>query len=115
MHTRDEMSAPVVGIEGTPKPVSKIGLGTWQFGSREWGYGDDYARREAHNLVRRALDLGVTLFDTAEIYAWGASGSLAGRSARDATRRSWPPSSSLSRRSRAWCDAMGAPLRGGSG
>ena len=23
--------------------VSRIGLGTWQFGSREWGYGDSYA------------------------------------------------------------------------
>ncbi|MDF2827961.1 MAG: hypothetical protein K0R01_1244, partial [Mycobacterium sp.] len=23
--------------------VSRIGLGTWQFGSREWGYGDQYA------------------------------------------------------------------------
>jgi aryl-alcohol dehydrogenase-like predicted oxidoreductase len=23
--------------------VSRIGLGTWQFGSREWGYGDEYA------------------------------------------------------------------------
>ena len=23
--------------------VSSIGLGTWQFGSREWGYGTAYA------------------------------------------------------------------------
>ncbi len=34
------------GID-TGKPVSRIGLGTWQFGSREWGYGDDYAHGTA--------------------------------------------------------------------
>lgn len=57
----------------TAKPISRIGLGTWQFGSREWGYGEGYAGREAQAIVRRALDLGVTLFDTAEIYGFGRS------------------------------------------
>jgi aryl-alcohol dehydrogenase-like predicted oxidoreductase len=50
------------------KRISKIGLGTWQFGSAEWNYGEHYARRQAHAIVHRALELGVTLFDTAEIY-----------------------------------------------
>ncbi len=59
-------------------PISKIGLGTWQFGSREWGYGDDYAMREAGAIVRRALELGVTLIDTAEIYALGRSERIVG-------------------------------------
>ncbi|MGY1615188.1 aldo/keto reductase [Geodermatophilus sp. SYSU D00691] len=54
-------------------PVSRIGLGTWQFGSREWGYGDSYAERGAREIVRRARELGVTLFDTAEIYGFGRS------------------------------------------
>jgi aryl-alcohol dehydrogenase-like predicted oxidoreductase len=53
-----------------PKKISKIGLGTSQFGSAAWGYGRDYARREAPAIVRRALQLGVTLFDTAEIYGF---------------------------------------------
>jgi aryl-alcohol dehydrogenase-like predicted oxidoreductase len=48
--------------------VSVIGLGTWQFGSREWGYGGDYATGEAVRIVHRALDLGINLIDTAEIY-----------------------------------------------
>jgi aryl-alcohol dehydrogenase-like predicted oxidoreductase len=48
--------------------VSVIGLGTWQFGSREWGYGRDYASNEAVKIVHRALDLGINLIDTAEIY-----------------------------------------------
>ena len=59
--------------------VSAIGLGTWQFGSTEWGYGRDYAEREAGDIVRRALDVGITFFDTAEIYAFGRSERILGK------------------------------------
>jgi aryl-alcohol dehydrogenase-like predicted oxidoreductase len=59
-------------------PVSRIGLGTWQFGSREWGYGDAYADRAAVDIVRRARELGITLFDTAEIYGFGRSERILG-------------------------------------
>ncbi|MGY2074677.1 aldo/keto reductase [Blastococcus sp. SYSU DS0828] len=59
-------------------PVSRIGLGTWQFGSREWGYGDTYADRAARDIVRRARELGITLFDTAEIYGFGRSERILG-------------------------------------
>src|SRR4051812_2735500 len=59
-------------------PVSRIGLGTWQFGSREWGYGDTYADRGAREIVHRARELGVTLFDTAEIYGFGRSERILG-------------------------------------
>jgi aryl-alcohol dehydrogenase-like predicted oxidoreductase len=63
---------------GTAPRISKIGLGTWQFGAREWGYGEDYARQQARDIVRRALDLGVTLFDTAEMYGFGRSERILG-------------------------------------
>jgi aryl-alcohol dehydrogenase-like predicted oxidoreductase len=63
----------------TSKKISKIGLGTWQFGSAEWGYGESYAEKEANAIVRRALELGVTLFDTAEIYGSGRSEEILGR------------------------------------
>ena len=53
--------------------ISRVGLGTWQFGSTEWGYGAGYAGEEARLIVRRALELGVTFFDTAEIYGFGRS------------------------------------------
>ncbi|MGY2067215.1 aldo/keto reductase [Blastococcus sp. SYSU DS0619] len=59
-------------------PVSRIGLGTWQFGSREWGYGDAYADRAAGDIVRRARELGITLFDTAEVYGFGRSETILG-------------------------------------
>ena len=63
---------------GTTTRISRIGLGAWQFGSAEWGYGRDYAGQEAHAIVRRALELGVTLFDTAEIYGFGRSERILG-------------------------------------
>jgi aryl-alcohol dehydrogenase-like predicted oxidoreductase len=67
-----------LGIDTATK-ISRIGLGTWQFGSREWGYGEPYAEQEAHAIVNRALELGVTLFDTAEIYGFGRSERILGR------------------------------------
>ncbi len=59
--------------------VSRVGLGTWQFGSREWGYGEGYASGAAVQIVERALELGVTLFDTAEIYGFGKSEQILAR------------------------------------
>jgi aryl-alcohol dehydrogenase-like predicted oxidoreductase len=64
-------------LETAPR-ISKIGLGTWQFGAREWGYGDDYAAQQARAIVARALDLGVTLFDSAEMYGFGRSERILG-------------------------------------
>jgi aryl-alcohol dehydrogenase-like predicted oxidoreductase len=63
--------------------LSAIGLGTWQFGSREWGYGERYAATETVALVQRALDLGVNLIDTAELYAQGQSERLVGAALGD--------------------------------
>lgn len=67
-------------LEGvaSAKSISRIGLGTWQFGSREWGYGDQYASRDADVIVGRAVEVGITLFDTAEAYAFGRSESILG-------------------------------------
>ena len=58
--------------------LSVIGLGTWQFGSREWRYGETYASDTAPAIVHRAIELGVTLIDTAEIYGFGRSECIVG-------------------------------------
>ena len=63
--------------------LSAIGLGTWQFGSREWGYGSEYAERDAIEITHRALDLGINLIDTAEIYAFGKSERIVGKAIAD--------------------------------
>ncbi|MDT5095198.1 MAG: hypothetical protein QOH60_4561 [Mycobacterium sp.] len=69
-------------VDGVGK-VSRIGLGTWQFGSREWGYGDSYASGAARDIVARSLALGVTLFDTAEVYGLGKSERILGEALGD--------------------------------
>ena len=71
-------------VEAGDVKVSVIGVGTWQFGSKEWGYGDEYAATTAVKIVLRALELGVTLIDTAEIYAMGESERIVGRALREA-------------------------------
>jgi aryl-alcohol dehydrogenase-like predicted oxidoreductase len=78
-------------VEADGLVVSAIGLGTWQFGSREWGYGPAYASEVAPALVRRAAELGIKLIDTAEMYGPGHSeriigGTLAGMTAADRAR-----------------------------
>jgi aryl-alcohol dehydrogenase-like predicted oxidoreductase len=49
--------------------VSVIGLGTWQLGA-DWGNVDDDAAAE---VLDAALDAGVTLLDTADVYGDGRS------------------------------------------
>jgi aryl-alcohol dehydrogenase-like predicted oxidoreductase len=63
--------------------MSAIGLGTWQFGSNDWGYGSQYAEVEAGHILERALDLGINLIDTAEIYGRGNSERIVGRALGD--------------------------------
>ena len=66
-------------IEVNGARLSVIGLGTWQFGSKEWGYGNDYAQTEAGQILQRALDLDINLIDTAEIYGRGESERIVGQ------------------------------------
>src|SRR3981081_1824032 len=64
--------------------VGALGLGCWAIGGPLWagrqplGWGqvDD---NESVRAIRRALDLGVTLFDTADVYGAGHSERVLGR------------------------------------
>jgi aryl-alcohol dehydrogenase-like predicted oxidoreductase len=67
----------------TATRISKIGLGAWQFGAKEWAYGEDYAQQQARDIVARAAELGVTLFDTAEVYGRGRSERILGEALRE--------------------------------
>lgn len=49
--------------------VSRVAFGTWQLGG-DWGPTDDTAAIAA---IRQAVDEGITLFDTAQGYGFGAS------------------------------------------
>jgi aryl-alcohol dehydrogenase-like predicted oxidoreductase len=67
MHTRE------LGTSGLS--VSALGLGCMGM-SQSYGKGDD---EESIRTIQRALDLGVTLVDTADAYARGANETLVGR------------------------------------
>jgi len=69
---------PVRHVEAEGIRLFPVGLGTWQFGAREWGYGSTYAEEAAPRIVERSLDLGVELIDTAELYAFGRSERIVG-------------------------------------
>ncbi len=66
-----------IDVDG--RQLSVIGLGCWQFGAKGWGYGRDFGETESLAIVRRALELGVTVLDTAEMYGGGASERLVGK------------------------------------
>ena len=74
-------------VEACGLRVSVIGLGTWQFGSPEWGWGTQFGPAEALAVVDRARALGVTLIDTAELYGRGGSERLLGRALADPAAR----------------------------
>jgi aryl-alcohol dehydrogenase-like predicted oxidoreductase len=65
-------------LDTSGERLSIIGLGTWQFGSREWGYGSTYAESRAPDIARRAIELGINVIDTAEIYGFGRSEHILG-------------------------------------
>lgn len=58
----------------TDLEVSKVCFGTWQ-GSGEWGSVEE---SDLTDTIRRALDLGINFFDTAQAYGFGAAEQLLG-------------------------------------
>ncbi len=59
-----------VKLKNTDLVVSRIGLGCEPLGGVDWGYVDE---RAAEATVYKALDLGINLFDTADVYGLGLS------------------------------------------
>jgi aryl-alcohol dehydrogenase-like predicted oxidoreductase len=66
-------------VEAQGLRTSVIGLGAWQFGSPDWGWGDGFGPAEAQAIVDRARQLGINLIDTAELYGRGSSERVLGR------------------------------------
>ena len=63
----------------TDLKVSRIAFGAWELGG-EWGSFDENA---AIATIRHARERGITLFDTAQAYGFGASEQILGRALRD--------------------------------
>ncbi|MFN3523284.1 MAG: aldo/keto reductase [Phenylobacterium sp.] len=71
------MKTRKLGTQGLE--VSAIGLGCM---GMSWAYGPGLSQAEADALARRAVDLGVTFFDTAEVYGPFANEELIGHALR---------------------------------
>ncbi len=75
-----------VNLGRTGLKVSRICLGCMTYGSpawREWVLDEEASRP----FIRRALELGITFFDTADMYSLGASEEVLGRALRDFAQR----------------------------
>jgi 1-deoxyxylulose-5-phosphate synthase len=75
-------------LGNTGMDVSRICLGTMGFGDpnrwiHSWVLEEDASRP----IIRHALDLGVTFFDTANVYSLGRSEEILGRALRDFANR----------------------------
>lgn len=65
--------------------VSVVGLGFWQFGGKSWKL-PSTPSQTIHNVLETALEEGINLLDTAEIYGWGRSEVLLGEAVRKVYR-----------------------------
>ena len=75
-----------VNLGRTGLKVSRICLGTMTYGTpnwRPWVLDEE----ESRPFFRRALELGVNFFDTADMYSLGVSEEVTGRALRDFSRR----------------------------
>src|ERR1700681_1019082 len=74
-------------VEAGGARVCRIGLGTGRFGSRAGGAGPVSAGKWAGGILRRGLELGVNLVDTAEFYGFGRSERIVGEAIRGRRER----------------------------
>ena len=69
------MNIETIRIPGVATPVSRIGLGTWAIGGWMWGGSDDTV---SITTIRKAVDLGINLIDTAPVYGFGHAEEIVG-------------------------------------
>jgi 1-deoxyxylulose-5-phosphate synthase len=69
----------------TDLKISRIALGCMSYGvaARAWRLSGEVGRP----FIRRALDLGITLFDTADMYGGGESEQMLGKALTDFAKR----------------------------
>lgn len=75
-----------VNLGNTGLKVSRICLGMMSYGTskwRDWVLDEDDSRP----FIRRALELGLNFFDTADMYSLGVSEEVTGRALKDFARR----------------------------
>ncbi len=76
-------------LGNTGMDVSRICLGCMSFGTAENWVHNKWALNEedSRTMIKRALELGVNFFDTANVYAFGNSEEILGRALKDFAKR----------------------------
>jgi aryl-alcohol dehydrogenase (NADP+) len=72
----------MVNLGSTGLKVSRICLGCMTYGSKKWRQWV-LEEEESRPFIRRALELGINFFDTADMYSVGVSEEILGRALRD--------------------------------
>jgi 1-deoxyxylulose-5-phosphate synthase len=78
-----------VKLGNTGLDVSRICLGCMSFGSAEGWVHNQWALDEENSraIIKKALDLGINFFDTANVYSKGSSEEILGRAMKDYAKR----------------------------
>ncbi len=78
-----------VKLGNTGLDVSPICLGCMSFGAAEGWVHNKWAldEEDSRAIIKKALDLGVNFFDTANVYAYGKSEEILGRALKDYANR----------------------------
>ncbi|SFP62372.1 aldo/keto reductase [Caldicoprobacter faecalis] len=77
-----------VKLGNTGLEVSRICLGCMSFGDPErWVHKWVLNEEESRAIIKRALELGINFFDTANIYSYGRSEEILGRAIKDFANR----------------------------
>ncbi|EAC3855068.1 aldo/keto reductase [Listeria monocytogenes] len=67
------------GLDVSPLCLGTMGFGDPNSGFHEWVLEEDDSRE----VIKKALDLGINFFDTANVYSYGASEEIIGRALND--------------------------------
>jgi aryl-alcohol dehydrogenase-like predicted oxidoreductase len=81
-HQQERAGMRYTRLGSTGVTVSRLCLGMMSFGSRQriaWVLEED----EARPLIKKAIDLGINFFDTADAYSRGVSEEITGRALKD--------------------------------
>jgi aryl-alcohol dehydrogenase-like predicted oxidoreductase len=71
-----------VNLGSTGLKVSRLALGTMSYGSKSWRQWC-LEEEESRPFFKRALELGINFFDTADVYSLGRSEEILGRALKD--------------------------------
>ena len=77
-----------VKLGNTGLDVSRICLGCMGFGDpNKWVHSWVLQEEDSRVIIKKALEIGINIFDTANVYSLGASEEILGRAIRDYANR----------------------------